>query len=212
MEAEEAEDIEENEETEELPKLKLAMWDFKHCDPKRCTGRKLERMHLLRSLKPYHKFPGIVLSPMAQKSVSPEDRDLVLSKGICVVDCSWNRVDEVNFARLHNGNERLLPYLLAANPVNYGKPCKLTCVEAMAGTLFLCGLEPNARQILGKFGWGDSFWSLNNDLLEAYRSCSTAQDIILAQQAFLSAPDSPRPNRDFPPGSSSEEEEDSQQA
>jgi len=204
----EAEDVEGTEESEELPRLKLAMWDFKHCDPKRCTGRKLERMHLLRSLKPYHKFHGLVLSPMAQKSVSPEDRALVQSKGICVVDCSWNRVEEVNFARLHNGNERLLPYLLAANPVNYGKPCKLTCVEALAATLFLCGLEPSARQILGKFGWGDSFWSLNEDLLEAYRSCRTAQDVIAAQQALLTAPEDSPPARDYPPGSSSEEEED----
>lgn len=202
-----SEETEEIEETKELPKLKLAMWDFKHCDPKKCTGRKLERMHLLRSLKPYHKFAGLILSPMAKKSVSPEDRELVLSKGICVVDCSWNRIEEVNFARLHNGNERLLPYMLAGNPVNYGRPCKLTCVEALAATLCLCGLTPHAQQILGKFGWADGFWSINEEILEVYSSCQTAQDIITAQTRYLEASEPEPPRRDFPPGSSSSEEE-----
>lgn len=193
----------------DLPRVTLAMWDFKHCDPKKCTGRKLERKHFLRSLKPYHRFPGLVLSPMAERAVSVEDRNLVLEKGICVVDCSWNRVDEVNFARLHNGNQRLLPYMLAANPVNYGKPCKLTCAEAIAGTLVLCGLQENARAVMGQFGWGDSFWDINEELFEFYRPCATAADVILAQQRYLEQAEdtSQQPNRDFPPTDSDEEED-----
>ena len=196
----------------DLPRLTLAMWDFKHCDPKKCTGRKLERMHLLRSLKPYHRFPGLILSPMAEKSVSPEDRDLVLSKGICVVDCSWNRVDEVNFGRLHNGNERLLPFLLASNPVNYGKPCKLTCAEAIAGTLVLCGLQESAREVMGKFGWGDSFWDINEELFEVYSHCNSSVEVIEAQKRYIADAEQrdERPNRDYPPTSSDEEEEEEQ--
>lgn len=55
----------------------VAMWDFKHCDPKRCTGKKLERMKLIRTLKIKQKFHGIALTPMGQKCVSQADRDIV---------------------------------------------------------------------------------------------------------------------------------------
>lgn len=42
---------------------RLAMFDFNQCDPKRCSGRKLNRLNLLENLKLGTKFSGLILSP-----------------------------------------------------------------------------------------------------------------------------------------------------
>ena len=93
----------------ETKKLKIAMWDFCHCDPKRCTGRKLSREKKIRILKPYQKFNGIILSPLGTRPVTNDDCEIIQKSGICVIDCSWARLNEIDFDRLHNGNERTLP-------------------------------------------------------------------------------------------------------
>jgi hypothetical protein len=42
-------------------------------------------------------FPGVILSPSGTRSVSQEDAELIRTKGLAVVDCSWNKLDEVPF-------------------------------------------------------------------------------------------------------------------
>lgn len=75
-------ETESEESSDEEPSFKVAMWDFNQCDPKKCSGRKLERMGLVKSLKIKQKFPGLVLTPTGKKCVSPSDKDIIESKGL----------------------------------------------------------------------------------------------------------------------------------
>jgi len=169
-----------------VPKIQLAMWDFGQCDAKRCTGRKLSRFGLLKELRVTNGFGGIVLSPAGKQCVSKEDYILMKRKGLAVVDCSWARLDDVPFTKLRCAAPRLLPWLVAANPVNYGRPCQLSCVEALSAALLICGEEETANLLLGKFKWGHAFLSLNRELLKAYSECENSADIISVQNAWLS--------------------------
>lgn len=42
-------------------------------------------------------FPGVILSPVGRNCVSRDDLDLIVNKGLAVVDCSWNKLDDVPF-------------------------------------------------------------------------------------------------------------------
>ncbi|KAJ4820314.1 hypothetical protein LUZ62_032880 [Rhynchospora pubera] len=177
---------EESKEEVKTPKIHLAMWDFGQCDIKRCTGRKLARFGLLKELRVTNSFGGVVLSPVGKQCVSKEDSELIKRKGLAVVDCSWARLKDVPFIKLRCGAPRLLPWLVAANPVNYGRPCELSCVEALSAALIICGEEEMGNLLLSKFKWGHSFLSLNRELLKAYSHCENGSDIINVQNSWLS--------------------------
>jgi pre-rRNA-processing protein TSR3 len=164
--------------------IRLAMWDFGQCDSKKCTGRKLARLGLLSDLKISQKFPGIILSPLAKTVTCKADKDIVESLGVCVVDCSWAKLDSIPFNKIRGKNERILPILIAANPVNYGKVNKLSCVEAIAAVLMLTGLKGKAVEILGKFKWGSTFININAELFELYDQCNNSEEILAAQNSW----------------------------
>ena len=81
----------------------------------------LKSRGLLTTLNKSAKFNGIVLTPNGGKIVSPADAEIISSSGIAVIDCSWALFDSVK-VKCSKANERLLPFCMAANPVNYGKP------------------------------------------------------------------------------------------
>ncbi|CAI0428265.1 unnamed protein product [Linum tenue] len=187
------------EEEAAAPTVQLAMWDFGQCDAKRCTGRKLARFGFLKEsiyFTPFYHFDfelrvnsgfgGVALSPVGTQCVSKEDLELIKRKGLAVVDCSWARLSDVPFVKLRCPAPRLLPWLVAANPVNYGRPCQLSCVEALAAALIICGEMESGHLLLGKFKWGHAFLSLNSELLKAYSGCSTGAEMISVQNEWLS--------------------------
>ncbi|KAG6954201.1 hypothetical protein JG688_00012478 [Phytophthora aleatoria] len=165
----------------------LRMWDFQQCDSKRCTGRKLCRLGYIKSMKPGAHFRGLVLSPAGEHIVSPADRTIVESTGISVIDCSWAKVQELPYKQLRSGVHRLLPFLVAANSVNYGRPHKLSCAEAIAATLYIVGLKQEAIQLMDEFSWGAEFLKINADCLEAYSACNNSAEVVEAQDAYLAA-------------------------
>jgi len=94
----------------------------------------------------------------------------------------WKRGE---FPKVPQATPRALPYLLAANPVNYGKPFVLSSVEALAAALVIFGHEDEARTILAKFVWGGQFLALNREPLDAYMSAKDSTAVVAAQAEFI---------------------------
>lgn len=105
--------------------------------------------------------------------------------GCAFVDCSWSRIDNVPFGKMKMAHPRMLPFLVAANPTNYGRPCQLSCVEAVAAALIITGFPDEAKLYLDKFCWGHTFLELNGELLEKYARCANTEEVIAVQDKFL---------------------------
>jgi pre-rRNA-processing protein TSR3 len=120
---------------------------------------------------------------MAEKALSPEDSS---NKGITVLDCSWEEVERVFPKLLRMRLEhRALPFLVAANPVNFGRPFKLTSVEAFAAALYILGNKQQAEKIMSKFNWGHTFLELNHEPLEEYSQAKDSKDVLRIQSEYM---------------------------
>ncbi len=162
--------------------MELVIYSADQCDPKKCTGRKLARFKLARLTKRMNDLRHyIVLSPFSEKALSPEDKG---ARGIAALDCSWAHAEEV-FQRMKL-KTRALPYLVAANPVNFGKPFQLSTVEALAAALVILGEPAKAEEILAKFSWGHVFLELNREPLQEYASAKSSAEVVKIQGEYLS--------------------------
>jgi pre-rRNA-processing protein TSR3 len=100
---------------------------------------------------------------------------------------------------------------MATNPTNYGKPWRLNCVEALAAAFYITGFDSYAKRLLDGFGWGGSFWKVNQcvahfqttclsftskriltfqpyrSYLEQYKLCKSAAEVSAAQERIIRA-------------------------
>ena len=167
--------------------MKVSVYHAEQCDPKKCTTVKLQRQGKVKVVNKLTMLPkgAIVLDPFSVKSVSYEDREIVEKNGIVGLDCSWNRIQKSSIMFKGKKYHRSLPFLVAANPVNYGKPCKLSTAEAIAATFYIVGLKDNAVEIMSQFKWGPHFLKLNHELLEEYSSAKTSAEVVKIQNSFI---------------------------
>jgi len=152
------------------------------CDPRKCTVKKLERAGFLKIFTKIAQIPRntLLLDPTAEQALSPADRFV---KSLTVLDCSWVVLDtgQVSSWRIR----RALPFLVAANPVNFGKPCTLSSVEALAAALYIMGEKERAGEILAKLSWGIRFLEVNREPLDLYAEAKDSTEVVKIQSLFI---------------------------
>ena len=128
---------------------------------------------------------SLVLMPTTRKVISRDDLEIAKKTGIAVLDLSWKQTGDDFPAGIKESRQRALPFLLAANPVNYGKPFILSSAEAFAAALIILSYRQQAEAVMSKFTWGQTFFTLNKEPLEEYEKAENAAQIIEAQGLFI---------------------------
>ena len=179
----------------ELDDVPLHVIHLDQDDPKKCTSRRMQRFGHCRIHTDIRRSPkrGILLDPLAGLLLGPDDRSDIERGGALVgLDCSWKQIDEsieyLNKRTRLNG--RTLPVVLAANPVSWGKPGRLSNAEAFAVSLVLLGRWEQAHRIMQPFNYSDQFFQLNEQPLEAYSNATTNDQLAELQWEFFDKPDS----------------------
>ena len=150
---------------------------MKECDPKKCTALKLKKLGLAKVVYTIRGLPrhSLVLYPFTELFISPADKNTILDHGLSAIDCSWNKITPItDSARLIM---RRLPFLLAANPINFSMPYKLSTLEALAAALYISGFNEFSYLLLSKVKWGDTFLALNKELLTQYANTKNSLEI-----------------------------------
>lgn len=167
--------------------MELLSLNLRQCDARRCTAHKLARAGLLREVS--RLPPGaLLLNPAAPRALSPGDRGHRL---LAVLDGSWRRLEgpgpETGFERYLRppALRRALPYLVAANPVSYGRPFRLSSAEALGAALVVLGAPERAREVLAPFPWGETFLKLNAEPLARYAAARDSGEVVKIQKDYL---------------------------
>ncbi len=167
--------------------MRVVVYHAEECDRRKCTTVRLARGGKVKIVTKLNQLPtgAIVLDPFSQKALSPEDRKTVEENGISALDCSWKKIDGSSVMFKGRKHHRSLPFLVAANPTNYGKPCILSTAEAIAATFYILGFKDIATNIMSQFKWGPHFLELNHELLEAYSHAKDSMEVVKIQNDFI---------------------------
>ncbi|MGZ7048915.1 MAG: DUF367 family protein [Methanobacterium sp.] len=167
--------------------MKIVVYHAEECDRKKCTSLRLGKKGKIKVVTKLNLVPtrSIVLDPFSPKALSVEDKETIIEKGLVGLDCSWKRLDKVPFKLKTGKNSRSLPFLIAANPTNYGKPCILSTAEAIAASFYIIGFKDIAIDIMSLFKWGPHFLKLNEELLEAYSKAENSLEVVKIQSEYM---------------------------
>ena len=166
--------------------VRISIYHAAQDDPKKNTALRLKRRGLARIVTKTRFLPkrAIVLNPFGEIAFSPADRERIEQFGLAALDCSWEHALKVMKGHV-KGTSRCLPILIAGNPVNFGKPTKLTTAEAIAAALYIAGLKEKALELMSIFTWGHTFLELNNDYLEKYAQAKDSEDVVRVQKSIF---------------------------
>ena len=151
-----------------------ALW-LAQDDPKKNTAVLASKRGDIKLHKKIRTIPkkGIILEPLCGKIFGPEDHHIVtdLNGSLVGLDCSWKQIESsvstvMKQTRLKTKND--ITIVIGSDPVNWGKPGKLTTMEAVAASLHLVGNIEQSKQVLGAFRWGERFFELNHEPLMEY--------------------------------------------
>jgi pre-rRNA-processing protein TSR3 len=168
--------------------IRLVIYHANEDDPKKCSAKKLNKFGHANLITNINKIPKnmILLNPFSKKSLSPEDKNLAQKNGILAVDCSWKNVEE-QFEKISiHQQSRALPFVVAVNPVNFGKALKLTTLEAFATSLYILGAVDQSEKILQLYQWGPNFLILNKEPLNDYKNSKNSLEVIKHMKQYLS--------------------------
>ena len=171
---------------DDLDSLRIFVLMLRQDDPHKCTAARLAKFGLARPLHRIRQIPrgSLVLNPMASLIILPRDRNVSRAPKLVAIDCSWEKV-HIEFGRQMPGLSRRLPTLLAANPTNYAKQHKLSSAEALAAASYILGFRDVARKLLSMFKWGDTFLTLNKELLDAYSLAGSEEALSEIESQFF---------------------------
>lgn len=164
--------------------IPVIIYDKCQCDPKKCTAKRMLKFGLGKEAKTLGAIPkgSIVLSPFSDRAMSPADI-VHARKGLVVMDLTWTNIDE--FPRLKKVEERALPYLLASNPINWGRPMELNSAEAVMAALCILGEREQVEQFMGRFNWAPEFMRLNGAMLDEYSRAKDSTEVVRIQNEYI---------------------------